>query len=103
MITIYGASDDTVVVSGDISEEFDALSLKGPAILAFSDGTVLSIEYADEGDDGIWRIKPVHVPDSELLTISRCPVNGPGYSDRAELRADCDWVVYGSAVASNRH
>jgi hypothetical protein len=103
-ITVYGASDDTIVIDGAIEEEFDATSLKGPALLAFSDGTVLSIEFTDEGDDGTWRIRPIAVPDADLLTITLVPANDPDhYSDRAELRSDCDWVVYGSAIAQNKY
>ena len=106
MITIYGSSDDVIVVSGAINEEFTALSrdtgVDPGGLLAFSDGTVLRVTYTDEGEDGLWRITPVHVPDRELLTITQCPVSGPGYSDAADLRADVDWVVYGLEIAHNR-
>jgi|SRR5690242_10044231 len=107
-ITIYGASDDTIVVSGDITEEFNALGrdtgVDPGGYLAFSDGTILQVKLTDEGDDGTWRISLIHASDEELLTVTQVPVNDPdGYSDRAELRSDCDWVVYGTSFALNRH
>jgi hypothetical protein len=52
MIEIYGSSDDLVEIEGGIDEEFPADGA-GPHYLAFSDGTLLSIDY---GREGIWRI-----------------------------------------------
>ncbi len=45
-VTVYGASDDLVEIEGDIRDELYA-SDNNPAHLAFSDGTVLSVEYSE--------------------------------------------------------
>jgi len=52
MLMIYGASDDLIELSGDISDEFDH-GHEEPFYMAFSDGTVLSVVYTPEGS---WRI-----------------------------------------------
>jgi len=53
-IKIYGSSDDLLEIESDISEEFNFYPDEGtPALLAFSDGTLLSVVY---DDNGIWRI-----------------------------------------------
>lgn len=99
MITVYGASDDLIEVTGDITEEWNCYG-DDEAIVAFSNGTVLGLSL---GSDDIWRIRALVNPEPELLTITPVP---PGednnFSDRAELRADCDWVVYGSGLAENK-
>jgi len=54
MIKVYGASDDLVVIEGDINEEFSFYSEEEQSrFLAFSDGTLLTVRY---DSDGIWRI-----------------------------------------------
>jgi len=56
--TIYGASDDLIELEGDVNDEFDAYPGDTLRFLTFNDNTVLSIQYANEGD-GIWRIEIV--------------------------------------------
>lgn len=53
--TITGASDDLIELDGQIREEFSHYGYDDDqgCLLAFSDGTLLSIKY---DDDGIWRI-----------------------------------------------
>ena len=52
-ITIYGASDDLIEVTGDIHKEFNVwLENDETILLAFSDGTLLRANY---DKDGIWR------------------------------------------------
>lgn len=89
-ITITGASDDLILVAGSIEEEFYAHESESD-YLAFSDGTVLSIVY---DEDGIWRITRVvkgsavykHVPgDVEADTF-----------DVVTLKGDVSWVLRGS-------
>lgn len=50
-IKITGYSDDLIEIDGDIKEEFEAFDDRN--YLAASDGSILSIEY---DNDGIWRI-----------------------------------------------
>lgn len=100
MITVYGASDDCIEVDGDISEEF---SYQGRGygqatgdLLAFSDGTILRIEFTREG---VWRIALV-VHGSADLSIEQAPEGDEeNYSDRATL-SGAVWVVQGVAYAT---
>ena len=55
-VTIYGASDDLIEVKGDLTEEFNPGG-DGPSFLAFTDGTILSVEY---GKSGMWGIRRIH-------------------------------------------
>lgn len=70
-VTVYGASDDLIEVSGDISEEFDHYG-DDPAELEFDDGTVLRLVY---NHDGRWRITivggiPGHVEITHVAPTS---------------------------------
>lgn len=51
---ITGASDDLIEISGELQEEFNAYDCTD-GTMAFSDGTLLKVEY---DEDGIWRFKP---------------------------------------------
>lgn len=94
MITVYGHSDDLIEVEGAISEEFTYTDPDEPGIgdlLAFSDGTILRIEYTVAGT---WRITPV-VHGSAELSIQQTSESSDGYSDVATLVGDVRWVVQG--------
>lgn len=94
MIIVRGYSDDLIEVDGDITEEFYALKPEGenPDLLAFSDGTVLAVNYAN---DGIWRITPL-TRGTATLTVEQALVDGPSYSDVASLDGPVRWVVLGT-------
>lgn len=90
---IYGASDDLIELEGQITEEFNGGLYRDEAgprgdILAFSDGTLLEVEY---DRDGIWRIRRLvagaceyqHTP-GELTSDT---------ADVAVLTGDLRWVV----------
>lgn len=98
-VTIYGASDDLIEVEGDVTEEFNAIEFGGeqPAYLAFSDGTLLRIEYSDTG---VWRITPI-VRGAAGLTIVQAPgdEDDDNYSDRATLDGEIRWVAQAIAFA----
>lgn len=97
--TVYGASDDLIEVDGLIREEFNVID--EPRYLAFSDGTVLRIEYAG---DGCWRVdqrakgscsvEKVH--DGTDEDEPRRPDGTPTYSDVVVLTGDISWVVCGA-------
>jgi hypothetical protein len=96
-ITVYGASDDLIEVEGDITEEFD-IDGGGP-LLAFSDGTVLQIEWTRVG---IWRITPL-IKGTGVLTITQAPLDDDrDRTDRAVLDADIRWVLRGSDLKVSR-
>jgi hypothetical protein len=88
---IYGASDDLIELRGLIEEEFShdpgwSKDDQQDAILAFSDGTLLSLSY-----DGIWRITRLvagscgysHTPGSETEDTN----------DVVVLTGDLKWCV----------
>ena len=89
-IAVYGYSDDLIEVEGAVREEFPWPSGE-PAVLAFSDGTVLRIIYDDEG---VWRISPL-VRGSGEYSLTQGVDEDSDYSDRATLRGDITWVVVG--------
>jgi hypothetical protein len=93
-VEIYGASDDLIEVDGDLNEEFDG----GGDIqyLAFSDGTLLSVEY---DSDVMWRINRLV---EGVATYSKKEATDPDedYTDRVTLEsASLKWVVCGSGLA----
>jgi hypothetical protein len=101
-ITIYGASDDLIEVDGDISEEFPwqkrGYGQPSGDLLAFSDGTILRIEFTDSG---VWRITPV-VRGAADLTIEQAPEGDEdNYTDKATL-SGAVWVVQGINHATVR-
>lgn len=93
-VTVSGASDDIIEISGDIEEEFyytgDRPNGKGAGdLLAFSDGTILRIRF--DSDRGGWRITPV-VSGSSFPKIEQAPESAEDATDSATL--DAIWVVH---------
>jgi hypothetical protein len=97
-VTIYGASDDLIEVTGDISEEFPLNNSREGDLLAFSDGTLLRIAYTD----GVWRITPL-VRGTATLTVYQWVDGDEGHSDQGTLvegdQGDLTWVMHGIAYA----
>lgn len=90
-IRIYGASDDIVGVEGTISDEFYADN-EDPTYLAFSDGTVLSVEYSSRG---IWRINRI-AAGSATYTKVESKGTDLDYTDVVTLTGNLQWVLAGS-------
>lgn len=88
---IYGASDDLIELEGQIREEFNHYGSgddSKAAILAFSDGTLLEVEY---DDDGIWRIKRLAEGSCEYEhKAGSVEKDTPDY---AILRGELRWAV----------
>lgn len=99
-VTIYGASDDLIEIEGDIREEWSPPE-DGPALLAFSDGTVLRIEFER---DGTWRIAQIKQGSAEYTHVPS--VGDDDYSDRVTLSGDIGgtiaWVVLGTNITSSK-
>lgn len=93
MITIYGASDDLIEVEGDIRGEFYAIE-EGAHILAFSDGTVLAVEYDRQG---MWRIRRL-AAGAASYKLTEATDADSDYSDKAELDGPIAWVVFGKEM-----
>jgi hypothetical protein len=96
-VKVYGTSDDLVEIEGDIREEFYSLAgADTPVYLAFSDGTILAVDYSYEG---IWRITPIYLGAGELKITQAVAANlDSDYSDVADLYGDINWVVVGDRV-----
>ena len=95
-ITISGASDDLIELEGDIREEYSPHDDEGPNLLAFSDGTVIGVKYAD---DGCWRLNRLQKGTADY---SKKEADGPdtdNYTDRVTLKGDLKWCVLGSNMA----
>jgi hypothetical protein len=99
VVVVTGHSDDLIELDGAISEEFSPPYGDEPRVnyLAFSDGTVLSVEYSS---GGIWRIAPATHWGTAKIEITPA---GPGEgTDKATLTGDLRWVVFGSEFAQPR-
>lgn len=94
MVKIYGASDDLIEVVGDIRQEFYAIDAE-TAILGFSDGTLLSVEF---DNDGIWRIRRLAKGTAGYKHTEAVDA-GIGHSDTVELDGEIAWVAFGRAWA----
>lgn len=103
-LTIYGASDDLIEIEGDIDEEFN-YDARFPGdedvkqYLAFSDGTLLTSRY---DDDGIWRFGLLATGRANFSKVEGADND---HSDRVTLDlpdGEFTWVVYGSQSARKR-
>lgn len=82
-VRVYGSSDDLIGIDGDIEEEF--YHPAGHALLGFSNGTVLDVEYSL----GFWRIRAL-AGNADIH-----PAMGGDYSDVAAIHGDIRWVLKG--------
>lgn len=92
-VTIHGASDDLIEIDGAIREEFNPAS-DGPSYLAFSEGTVLGIQYMK---DGIWRVNRI-AQGFAHYTKTEGTDSADDYTDRVTLEGDIKWVVFGDRI-----
>lgn len=53
---VTGESDDLIEIRGELTEEFNSYDCSD-GTMAFSDGTLLRVDY---DQDGIWRFKPIY-------------------------------------------
>jgi hypothetical protein len=93
-VQVYGASDDLIEIRGAIYEEFNPGYDDGISYLGFSDGTVLSVQY---GQDGIWRINRMMegIATYEKTEGRTEPDEG---TDTVTLTGDIRWVVFGTKI-----
>lgn len=89
-VTVSGASDDLIEIEGDLSEEFNGS--EEPRYLAFSDGTLLTIQYGVGG--GFWRIS-VMSKGTCAVTKTDGTDEDDDYTDQVTLTGDLAWVVCG--------
>lgn len=84
-IAVTGSSDDSIIIEGDFSEQFDCIN-STDKILCFSDGTILDVLYGE-----IWRF-PTFVHGTADVTR----VAGDAIRDTNEvvtLDGDIKWAV----------
>ena len=85
---VTGASDDIIQVNGEIIEEFNSYDCKD-GNLAFSDGTLLDVEY---DDDGIWRFKLIY---KGILFIKKIEGSvGEDTNDEIYFDEGLKWVLF---------
>ena len=97
-VTVYGASDDLIEIEGAISDEISPSDEK-PTKLAFSDGTVLSVIY---DDDGCWRVNCVAKGSAKMEKVDAIGSDSDNYSDRVTLTGDIRWMVSGNYMAMTK-
>jgi len=91
-VTLYGASDDLIEIEGDLEEEFYLINDDHGDIFAFSDGTLVRVQYTR---DGIWSIQ-VLTEGTARSNIDRADgADEENYSDRLTLKGEIRWVVQG--------
>jgi hypothetical protein len=93
-VTIYGASDDLIVIEGDFSEEFSA-AYEADTWLVFGDGTILVVRY---DDNGVWRITRKSDGRAAMTKIEAPTDDEDNYSDRVTLTGDLHWVLAVEAI-----
>jgi hypothetical protein len=96
-VTVYGSSDDLIEIEGDITEEFEAHDGEGD-FLVFSDGTVLSIVYADPG---IWRINNAVKGNKKYEKVEATNADDD-YSDKVTIPDNIAWVVCGRMAVKGK-
>jgi hypothetical protein len=98
-VVIYGASDDLIEIEGALREEFNGGD--DLAYLAFSDGTVLTVQYAD---DGCWRINRVATGTLAYTKVEADGADTKNYSDRVTLSGppgELRWCVNGTGFVTS--
>jgi len=98
-ITIHGASDDLIEIEGEIEEEFNWFpSGEEKRYLAFSDGTILSVYY---DNDGIWRLNRLFTGLAKFEKVDGSVEFDE--NDKVHLSDfDFKWVLFGEQSALSR-
>jgi hypothetical protein len=97
MNEVSGHSDDCVEFESDkIRSEF-YYDEDGDTYLAFSNGLVLSVEYAE---GGIWRFHEVSNPNG--VVISRILRRDDGYTERITFEGEVSWILMGKDFDTGR-
>lgn len=95
-VTVSGASDDLIELEGDIRDEISPRNEEDPVMLAFSDGTALSVVY---DKDGCWRVNRVAEGTAKIEKVEADVADTANYSDRVTLTGDIRWCVAGNYMA----
>lgn len=93
---VYGASDDLIEIEGDVRGESSPAYSSGddeePALLIFSDGTILSVVYGKPTNGGIWAVNLVR-QGALFERIDVCTdEDADHYSDVAHFAGGLKWA-----------
>jgi hypothetical protein len=99
-VTVYGASDDLVELTGAIYDEFGCFATRG-GILTFNEGTKLRINYGPDGT-GCWRIERIAEGSASYTHTPADGEDTDNYSDRVTLRGDLRSVRFRKAKAPTK-
>jgi hypothetical protein len=92
---IYGCSDDLIEFEGDVGGEvghYDSDDNAPGALVALSDGTLLTVKYGKPGNLAIWAISVLRKGDL-FDRIEECSDEEANpYSDQAFFRAGLKWA-----------
>jgi hypothetical protein len=94
MTTVYGASDDLIVLEGEVTSEINFIAIglgKKGCLLIFSDGTILEAAFG-KADRGIWRVSLVE-RGSLFDVIDVCiEEDASPHSDVAHFKDGLKWA-----------
>ena len=97
-LKIYGRGNDLIEIEGDIYDKINWFD-RGKCYITISDGTVISIEYSDEG---IWRIAKLRSGSGDPLIIYAPPDKSDNYSDALILPLGhytwIKWIIYSGEI-----
>ena len=88
---VTGASDDLIVLTGELYEEFSCYSCADgtDGLMAFSDGTLLEVKY---DENGLWRFKPIYKG-----TLYKLKIEGSISEDKNDevyFKQGLQWCVF---------
>lgn len=95
---ISGASDDLIWVRGELHEEFYLHNEKDGDLLAFSDGTLLRVQF---DSDGTWRITRL-MRGQAAMDLDQAEAGGGTDTVTLDLIGAFTWVVQGIAHVKAR-
>lgn len=85
---VTGASDDLIEIEGELEEEFNAYDCTD-GIIAFSDGTLLNVNY---DKNGIWRFEPVYKGELFEKTIQGSISDDT--NDKVYFKEGLRWCIF---------
>jgi hypothetical protein len=96
-VEVYGRSDDLIEIDGDVRAEFNTMFgfSDGAGQLAFSDGTVFTVDY---NSDGFWKFRLEHEGDAEVT--QEHVATQEDYTDRYLLDGTFDWVLLSTETSN---
>jgi len=89
---ITGASDDLLEISGELEEEFNAYECSN-GTMTFSDGTLLTVIY---DENGIWRFIPIY--KGNLFEKEIVGSVGEDTNDEVYFKTGLKWCAFSNEM-----